>query len=283
MVRDLVEAGIQLVREERVEEVRVRAERAAEDRLLDLLVVAAGLSSESVEDTRRNLKRALRDGLLEGHEVELEVAEQRMPTLEMFTPQGTESMGIDLKSMFGGMFGRKSRKRMTVAEARRVLAAEEEERLIDRGRVESEALARVENAGIIFLDEIDKIAAREEAGRGPDVSREGVQRDLLPIVEGTTVNTKYGPVKTDHVLFIAAGAFHMAKVSDLIPELQGRFPIRVELDSLGEAEFVETQAESRAVEIAIRAAKILMLHSRKQVTAFCVEDVDLSVVEPAIA
>ena len=246
MVRDLVEAGIQLVREERTAEVRVRAERAAEDRLLDLLVVSSGLAGEPLEDRRRNMKRALRDGLLEGHEVELEVTEQRMPTLEMFTPQGTESMGIDLKSMFGGMFGRKSRKRMTVSEARRVLVAEEEERLIDRGRVESEALARVENDGIIFLDEIDKIAAREEAGRGPDVSREGVQRDLLPIVEGTTVNTKYGPVKTDHVLFIAAGAFHVARPSDMIPELQGRFPIRVELEALSAEDFRRILTEPEA-------------------------------------
>jgi ATP-dependent HslUV protease ATP-binding subunit HslU len=155
----------------------------------------------------------------------------------MFTPQGMESMGIDLKDMFGGMFGRKSHKRMRVSEARRVLIGEEEEKLIDRSQVEQEALARVEQTGIVFLDEIDKIASREDAARGPDVSREGVQRDLLPIVEGSTVATKYGVVRTDHVLFIAAGAFHVAKPADLIPEMQGRFPIRVELTALDSADF----------------------------------------------
>jgi ATP-dependent HslUV protease ATP-binding subunit HslU len=169
--------------------------------------------------------------------VELEVAEQRMPTFDMFTPQGVESMGIDLKEMFGGMFGRKARKRMSVAEARRILIGEEEDKLIDRSQVESDALERVEQAGIVFLDEIDKIASREDAARGPDVSREGVQRDLLPIVEGSTVTTKYGVVRTDHVLFIAAGAFHVSKPSDLIPELQGRFPIRVELRALDADDF----------------------------------------------
>ncbi len=237
IVRDLVEAGIQLVRDERVREVRVRAERAAEDRLLDLLVAASAGVGDSLEERRRGLKRPLRDGMLEGHEVELDVAEQRVPTLDMFTPQGVESMGIDLKDMFGGMFGRKSRKRMAVSEARRILVAEEEEKLIDRSQVEAEALERVEQAGIVFLDEIDKIASREDAARGPDVSREGVQRDLLPIVEGSTVTTKYGVVRTDHVLFIAAGAFHVAKPSDLIPELQGRFPIRVELRALDADDF----------------------------------------------
>ncbi len=237
IVRDLVEAGIQLVRDERVREVRVRAERAAEDRLLDLLVASSAGVGDSLEERRRGLKRPLRDGMLEDHEVELEVAEQRMPTLDMFTPQGVESMGIDLKDMFGGMFGRKARKRMAVSEARRILTAEEEEKLIERSQVEAEALERVEQAGIVFLDEIDKIASREDAARGPDVSREGVQRDLLPIVEGSTVTTKYGVVRTDHVLFIAAGAFHVAKPSDLIPELQGRFPIRVELRALNADDF----------------------------------------------
>jgi ATP-dependent HslUV protease ATP-binding subunit HslU len=249
MVRDLVDAGIQVVREERVQEVRVRAERAAEDRLLDLLVVGSGLGGDSLEDKRRALKKPLRDGLLEDHEVELEVDEQRMPTLEMFGPQGMESMGIDLKSMFGGMFGKKTRKMMTVGDARRVLLGQEEEKLIDRSRLESEALKRVEQDGIIFLDELDKVASREDAGRGPDVSREGVQRDLLPIVEGTTVTTKYGAVKTDHILFIAAGAFHVARPSDLIPELQGRFPIRVELDALTVADLrrILTEPENSLV------------------------------------
>jgi ATP-dependent HslUV protease ATP-binding subunit HslU len=237
IVRDLVEASIQLVREERVKEVKVRAERSAEDRLLDLLVAASSGVGDSLEDRRRALKRPLRDGMLEEHEVELEVAESRMPTLDMFTPQGMESMGIDFKDMFGGMFGRKSRKTVTVKDARRILTAEEEEKLIDRAQVEAEALHRVEQDGIVFLDEIDKIASREDAARGPDVSREGVQRDLLPIVEGSTVTTKYGVVRTDHVLFIAAGAFHVTKPSDLIPELQGRFPIRVELRALNAADF----------------------------------------------
>ena len=237
IVRDLVEASIQLVRDERTGEVKVRAERAAEDRLLDLLVVSTSGVGDALEERRRAVKRSLRDGVLEDQEVEMEVSEQRMPTLDMFTPQGMESMGIDFKDMFGGMFGQKSRKRMTVAEARRILLGEEEEKLVDRSQVESEALKRVEEAGIVFLDEIDKIASREDAARGPDVSREGVQRDLLPIVEGSTVATKYGIVRTDHVLFIAAGAFHVAKPSDLIPELQGRFPIRVELRALDASDF----------------------------------------------
>jgi ATP-dependent HslUV protease ATP-binding subunit HslU len=240
MVRDLVDAGIQLVRDERAAEVRVRAERAAEDRLLDLLVVGANVPVGSdLDEVRRAVKRQLRDGVLETTEVDMEVSEQRTPTVEMFTPQGMESMGVNFKDMFGSMFGaKKTRKSMKVGEARRILMAEEEERLIDRSQVESEALRRVENAGIIFLDEVDKIASAEGAGgRGPDVSREGVQRDLLPVVEGTTVNTRYGPVKTDHVLFIAAGAFHVARPADLIPELQGRFPIRVELKALTADDF----------------------------------------------
>jgi len=239
IIRDLLDAGIQLVRAERVAEVSVRAERAAEDRLLDLLIVSSSsVADTALEERRRAIKRPLRDGLLEENEIELEVDEDRMPTVEMFTPQGMESMGINLKDMFGGMMGRKSKKRMTVGEARRVLQSQEEEKLIDRGRVESEAIKRVEESGIVFLDEIDKICSRDDAGgRGPDVSREGVQRDLLPIVEGTHVNTRYGVVRTDHVLFIAAGAFHVSRPADLIPEMQGRFPIRVELQSLGADEF----------------------------------------------
>jgi len=239
IIRDLLDASIQLVRAERVAEVAVRAERAAEDRLLDLLVMSSSSATEtSLEERRRALKRPLRDGLLEENEVELEVAEDRMPTVEMFTPQGMESMGINLKDMMGGLMGRKSRKRMTIGDARRILLSEEEEKLIDRSQVETEAITRVEQAGIVFLDEIDKICSREDAGgRGPDVSREGVQRDLLPIVEGTHVNTRYGVVRTDHVLFIAAGAFHVSRPADLIPEMQGRFPIRVELQSLGADEF----------------------------------------------
>jgi len=239
IIRDLLDSAIQLVRTERVAEVAVRAERAAEDRLLDLLVVSSSSVAEtSLEEKRRALKRPLREGLLEENEIELEVSEDRTPTVEMFTPQGMESMGINLKDMFGGMMGRKAKKRMTIGEARRILISEEEEKLIDRSQVESEAISRVEEAGIVFLDEIDKICSRDDAGgRGPDVSREGVQRDLLPIVEGTHVNTRYGVVRTDHVLFIAAGAFHVSRPADLIPEMQGRFPIRVELHSLGAEEF----------------------------------------------
>jgi ATP-dependent HslUV protease ATP-binding subunit HslU len=247
IVRDLTDAAIQMVRDERAGEIKVRAERAAEDRLLDLLVVSSSSAAESaLDDKRRALKKPLRDGLLEEHEVELEISEQRMPTLDMFGPQGMESMGINFKDMFGGMFGgKKTRKRMKVSEARRILVGEEEEKLIDHTQVEADALKRVEEAGIVFLDEIDKIASRDESGGrgGPDVSREGVQRDLLPIVEGTNVSTKYGVVKTDHILFIAAGAFHVSRPSDLIPELQGRFPIRVELKALDADDFVRILTE----------------------------------------
>ncbi len=237
IVRDLVEAGIQLVREERAGEVRVRAERAAEERLLDLLLPQPAAADPTWDERRRAVKRTLREGTADDRELELEVAEQRLPTVEMFTPHGMESMGLNLRDLFGGMAGRRTRKRMRVAEARRVLVAEEEEKLVDRSQVEAEAVRRVEESGIVVLDELDKIASREGAGHGPDVSREGVQRDLLPIVEGTTVTTRYGPVRTDHVLFIAAGAFHVARPSDLIPELQGRFPIRVELKPLTAEDF----------------------------------------------
>jgi ATP-dependent HslUV protease ATP-binding subunit HslU len=211
-----------------------------------LVVGSSSAAETALEDKRRALKKPLRDGLLEDHEVEVEVSEQKIPTLEMFGPQGMESMGLNFKDMLGGMFGgKKTRKRMKVGEARRILVAEEEEKLIDHSQVEAEALKRVEEAGIVFLDEIDKIASRDEAGGhgGPDVSREGVQRDLLPIVEGTNVSTKYGVVRTDHILFIAAGAFHVSRPSDLIPELQGRFPIRVELSALDADDFVRILTE----------------------------------------
>jgi len=250
IIRDLVEAGVQLVREERVREIRVRAERAAEERLVELLIPGGpGPEDSSKEENRRVIKRLLREKQLEDRELELEVEQQKMPTVELMTPQGMESMGIDFKNLFSGMMGRKSVKRMTVADARRVLVAEEEEKLVDTSQVESEAVARTENSGIVFLDEIDKIASREDGGRGPDVSREGVQRDLLPIVEGTTVNTRYGPVRSDHILFIAAGAFHMTRPADLIPELQGRFPIRVELHALTTADFerILTEPESSLI------------------------------------
>ena len=186
----------------------------------------------------------LRDGKLEDRMVEVEVADKTFPSFEIVTNQGVEEMDINVKEMLPGLFGGKKKRRKTsVAEARQILQAEEEGRLIDPGQVAREAVERAQSSGIVFLDEIDKVAGRESGGRGPDVSREGVQRDLLPIVEGTSVNTKYGFVKTDHVLFIAAGAFHVSKPSDLIPELQGRFPIRVELDSLTEADFVRILTE----------------------------------------
>ncbi len=239
MVRDLVEIAVGMVREEKREAVREAAARSAEERLLQLLVpprpASSYLRSESDEDldelsaTREKFRDKLRSGALDARHVEIEVDDASFPSIEMFTPQGVEEVGINIKDMLPGLFGRKKKQQVTVAEAREVLHQQEAEKLIDRATVAREARHRVEQGGMIFLDEIDKIAGRE-GGRGPDVSREGVQRDLLPIVEGTTVSTKYGVVKTDHILFIAAGAFHVSKPSDLIPELQGRFPIRVELE-----------------------------------------------------
>src|SRR5882762_3440565 len=218
MIRDLVDISIDMVREERLEEVAERAERNAEERLLDLLMPPQPEASESVERTREKLREKLRAGKLDDRLVELEVKD-RAPTLEISTNAGIEEMGINLKDMLPNLFGQKSRKRkMRVAEAMDYLVQEEEQKLIDMDQVTRAALERVESSGIIFLDEIDKIAGRE-SGHGPDVSREGVQRDILPIVEGTTVNTRYGFVRTDHILFIAAGAFHVSKPSDMIPEL----------------------------------------------------------------
>jgi ATP-dependent HslUV protease ATP-binding subunit HslU len=241
IVRDLVEASLAMVRAERAEKVQVTAQRAAEDRLLDLLLPPTAGAER--EDSRRSLRRLLREGALEEREVEMEVAENRSPSLNLFGGQGMETIELNLREALGGMFQQRSRRRMTVAQARAVLEAEEVERLVDRGEVEREAIQRAQEGGIVFLDEVDKIAARAAAGSGPDVSREGVQRDLLPLVEGTTVATRYGAVSTDHVLFIAAGAFHVAKPSDLIPELQGRFPVRVQLDALSEADLARILAE----------------------------------------
>jgi ATP-dependent HslUV protease ATP-binding subunit HslU len=236
MIRDLVDISIDMVREERLDEVADRAEVNAEERLLDLLMPPQPEGSESLERTREKLRERLREGKLDERLVELDVKD-RAPTFEITTNAGIEEMGINLKDMLPNLFGQKSRRRkMRVAEALDYLVQEEEQKLIDMDQVTRAALERVESSGIIFLDEIDKIAGRE-SGHGPDVSREGVQRDILPIVEGTTVNTRYGFVRTDHILFIAAGAFHVAKPSDLIPELQGRFPIRVELDSLSVNDF----------------------------------------------
>ena len=242
IVRDLTEVAVQMVREEKTLEIRDRAQGRAEARLLDLLLPSMG--DAEAEDTRNRFRTMLREGKLEDRMVEVEVADKTFPSFEIVTNQGVEEMDINVKEMLPGLFGGKKKRRKTsVAEARQILQAEEEGRLIDPGQVAREAVERAQSSGIVFLDEIDKVAGRESGGRGPDVSREGVQRDLLPIVEGTSVNTKYGFVKTDHVLFIAAGAFHVSKPSDLIPELQGRFPIRVELDSLTEADFVRILTE----------------------------------------
>ena len=242
IVRDLTEVAVQMVREEKTLEIRDRATGRTEQRILDLLLPA--LPDTEAEETRGKLRQLLRDGKLEDRLVEVEVADKTFPSFEIVTNQGVEEMDINVKEMLPGLFGgKKKRRKTTVGEARQILQAEEEGRLIDPGQVAREAVERAQSSGIVFLDEIDKVAGRESGGRGPDVSREGVQRDLLPIVEGTSVNTKYGLVKTDHVLFIAAGAFHVSKPSDLIPELQGRFPIRVELDSLTESDFVRILTE----------------------------------------
>lgn len=242
IVRDLVDAAVALVREEKAAKVRVAAQRAAEERLLALLLPHAGSEGD---ETRRSLKRLLREGSLDKQEVELEVSESRVPAVSILGGQGMESLELSLREAFAPLFQQRVRRKVTVAEARRILEAEELEKLLDKAEIEQEAVRRAQESGIVFLDEIDKIASRGSGTVGPDVSREGVQRDLLPLVEGTTVNTRYGPVSTDHVLFIAAGAFHVAKPSDLIPELQGRFPVRVELSPLGEEDLfrILTQPE----------------------------------------
>jgi ATP-dependent HslUV protease ATP-binding subunit HslU len=250
MIRDLVEVAIDMIREEKLELVAERAEINAEERLLDLLMPPqqppeGDLQAEdSIEKTREKLRASLRDGKLDERIVELEVRERNTP-IEIVTNAGVEEMDINLRDMLPGLFGGKSRRRkMTVAEAIDYLVQEEEQKLIDMDQVTRLAVERVEQSGIIFLDEMDKIAGRE-SGRGPDVSREGVQRDILPIVEGTTVNTRYGMVRTDHILFMAAGAFHVSKPSDLIPELQGRFPIRVEMKSLSTEDFIRILTEPK--------------------------------------
>ncbi|HEV8434745.1 MAG TPA: ATP-dependent protease ATPase subunit HslU [Thermoanaerobaculia bacterium] len=252
IVRDLTELGVKLVKEEKQRAVREAAERNTRERILDILlpdsrrpaarpafVAPEEPQSEAPTETRDKLGRWLDEGKLDEREIEIDVKEQSNPSLEIFTAQGVEEMGINMKDMLPGLFGgRSKRKKVRIGDARELLIAEEAEKLVDQQSVSREAIDRVEQSGIVFLDEIDKVAGRQNASHGPDISREGVQRDLLPIVEGTTVNTKYGMVKTDHILFIAAGAFHVAKPADLIPELQGRFPIRVELDSLTEDDFV---------------------------------------------
>ena len=285
MVRDLVEIGVTMVREERELEVRERARQAAEERLLDLLLPPAPaapspfgesstdgrLAREQSSATRERLREQLRAGRLDGKSVDVEVRDRSMPSFELIQGGSVEEIGVNLRDMLPGVFsGRTRRRTMPVPEALEYLTVEEAQKLIDMEGVARSAIERVEQAGIIFLDEIDKIAGRE-GRQGPDVSREGVQRDILPIVEGTTVNTKHGMVRTDHVLFIAAGAFHVSKPSDLIPELQGRFPIRVELEPLGREEFVRILTEPKGALI-------------KQYTALMgTEGVTLTFTEDAIA
>jgi ATP-dependent HslUV protease ATP-binding subunit HslU len=270
MIRDLVEIAIDMVREEKLEDVADKAELNAEERLLDLLLPSMPsqvparpaaqegqpigfslekeplLAGEPGSRTREKLRQQLREGKLDERMVELDVREKSMPAFEIITNQGVEEMDVNMKDMLPNIFCSRTKKRkMKVSEAFEYLIQEEEQRLVDMDQVTRIAVERVENSGIIFLDEIDKIAGRE-GGHGPDVSREGVQRDILPIVEGTTVNTRYGMVRTDHILFIAAGAFHVSKPSDLIPELQGRFPIRVELQSLTVEDFIKILTEPKS-------------------------------------
>lgn len=267
MVRDLVQLAVDMVREQRLVEVRGKAREHAEERLLDLLLPpvrpapdappgAPTLPPDSGQGqrTREQFRQRLRAGQLDGRVVEVDARERSFPTMELISGSSIEEIDINVKEMLPGLFQARSRKRrMKVPEALEHLAQEEEQKLVDMESVSRTAVARVEEAGIIFIDEIDKVAGRE-GGQGPDVSREGVQRDILPIVEGTTVNTKHGMVRTDHILFVAAGAFHMSKPSDLIPELQGRFPIRVELDALGTDEFVRILTEPKGALVTQYAA-----------------------------
>jgi len=256
MIRDLTELSVNMVKAEMTARVQERAEQLAEERLLDVLLPrrAEPFSSSSLEEvtpdasretTKDKLRQQLRAGRLDDRLVELEMQQQSLPMIEVLSGQGMEEMGIHLKDMLSNIMpSRTKRRKVRVAEARRLLTQEEAQKLVDMDEAVTQAIRRAENSGIVFLDELDKVAGRE-GGHGPDVSREGVQRDLLPIVEGSSVTTKYGVVRTDHILFIAAGAFHIAKPSDLIPELQGRFPIRVELDPLTRDDFVRILTEPR--------------------------------------
>jgi ATP-dependent HslUV protease ATP-binding subunit HslU len=247
MIRDLTELAVNMLKAEESHKVQQKAEEMAEERLLDLLLPSSGRGAQKEDEdqraTREKLRKLLKTGKLNDKFVEVEIVDRNLPIVEIFSASGLEEMDINIKDMFGSLFPKKKKQRkVKVPEALTILSQEEAYKLIDMDSVIKQAIERVEQSGIIFLDEIDKIAGRESTF-GPDVSREGVQRDILPIVEGTTVTTKYGMVKTDHVLFIAAGAFHVSKPSDLIPELQGRFPIRVELDSLGKADLVRILTE----------------------------------------
>ena len=297
MVRDLTELAVNMVRAEEMEKVMVKAREMAEERMLDLLLptprrgspgadpkenpsegAEVGASPELVlansakpSPTRERLRKMLREGKLDNRMVELELTQRQIPVVEIFSNAGMEDIDFNLKEMFSSLLPKKTKKRrVKVPEGLELLTEEESQKLVDMDRVSSLAVEKVEQAGIIFLDEIDKIAGREST-HGPDVSREGVQRDLLPIVEGTTVNTRYGMVKTDHILFIAAGAFHVSKPSDLIPELQGRFPIRVELESLTKADFVRILTEPQNA--LIKQYKALLE----------TEGIDLSFTEDAVA
>jgi ATP-dependent HslUV protease ATP-binding subunit HslU len=253
IIRDLTDLAVNMVKEEEKQKVEIRAREIAEERILDLLLPpgpAATADGESidaarVQGTRDKLKKMLREGKMDERFVEIEMSQAAMPMIEVLAPQGMEGMEFNLKEMFSNLLPKRTKKKtVKIPEAMEILTQEEAGKLIDMDKVIGEALRRVEQSGIVFLDEIDKIAGREST-HGPDVSREGVQRDLLPIVEGSTVNTKYGMVKTDHILFVASGAFHSAKPSDLIPEFQGRFPIRVELSSLGKEDFVRILTEPK--------------------------------------
>ncbi len=253
MIRDLTEISVDLIKQEKMAEVEEMANRNAEERILDLLIPPSSYSSAVMDekteqenrrkDTREKLRTQLRSGALDQRVVELDVKERPFSSFSIFSNTGIEDIDINLKEMMPGLFSGKTKKRkMRIEEARQALLHEEKEKLIDMEQIAKTAISRVEQGGMVFLDELDKIAGKQSA-QGPDVSREGVQRDLLPIIEGTTVNTRYGMVRTDHILFIAAGAFHVSKPSDLIPELQGRFPIRVEVDPLTEADFVRILKE----------------------------------------
>ena len=247
MIRDITDLAVNMVKAEESKKVHQKAEEIAEERLLDLLLPSSGKGSqkegEDQQATREKLRKLLKAGKLNEKYVEVEIVDRNLPIVEIFSASGLEEMDINVKDMFGSLFPKKKKQRkVKVPEALTILSQEEAQKLIDMESVIKQAVEKIEQSGIIFLDEIDKIAGRESSF-GPDVSREGVQRDILPIVEGTTVTTKYGMVKTDHILFIAAGAFHVSKPSDLIPELQGRFPIRVELDSLGKGDLVRILKE----------------------------------------
>ena len=254
IIRDLTDLAVNMVKEEEKQKVEIRAREIAEEHILDLLLPPTqgnvpdgeAVDAARLQGTRDKLKKMLREGKMDDRFVDIELSQSAMPMIEVLAPQGMEGMEFNLKEMFSNLLPKKTKKKtVKIPEAMEILTQEEAAKLIDMDKVIGEAVRRVEQSGIVFLDEIDKIAGRGESTHGPDVSREGVQRDLLPIVEGSTVNTKYGMVKTDHILFVASGAFHSTKPSDLIPEFQGRFPIRVELSSLGKDDFVRILTEPK--------------------------------------